>query len=321
MSYTSISPCPVCGCTKGALLSSIDGKTRQPLIVLQCAECGLGYIDPLPTHEQLQAWYTQGYREDYKNSFQPQMRHVLRAGRMSLDRWAWLRQNGSRLKIKRSLDIGASSGEFVYLLKTCGVDANGLEPHKGYSAHARDKLGSSIRTGTLQDWYDAIIEEEDFDLISMFHVLEHLVDPVASLVQMRSLLNPGGVLYIEVPNSSVMCAPTNVFFRAHTLYFTSNSLFQTMAKAGLSVIAHSSDDDANLRVVAQPTGECSPELYNDDKLAASARVRTWPKYLLTKLTRGQILKKLRKRQEERSTAARFIGSRELLDNIYKNAIQ
>lgn len=106
----------------------------------------------------------------------------------------------------------------------------------------------------------------------MFHVLEHLVDPLPTLRQIADRLSPGGVLNIEVPNATRPCSPHYMFFRAHVLYFTGLSLRQTLQAAGLQVLAHSADDADNLSIVARradapqaPVFEHRPDLVQSQR--------------------------------------------------------
>ena len=116
------SACPSCGSWSAHIIADKDGKTNQKLISVSCSQCGLGRIDPLPTDQELADWYANQYRQLYKSSVQPALRHVLRAGRNALMRWQWLSQNSVGLdpaqnkETKRSLDIGSSSVQDSELL-------------------------------------------------------------------------------------------------------------------------------------------------------------------------------------------------------------
>ena len=106
------------------------------MITLSCDSCGLGRIDPIPSEAELEEWYKNEYREAYKGMVNPALRYVLRAGRNALDRYGWFTRNVNQGFSKsgdgrlKSLDIGASSGEFVTLMSTRGFDAKGIEPHR-----------------------------------------------------------------------------------------------------------------------------------------------------------------------------------------------
>ena len=314
---SALTPCPVCGTSNVTPIAQRDDKTGEPLNVVQCAGCGLGRIDPMPSIESLQQWYKERYREDYKAATAPRLTHVLRAGRLALQRWNWLTRQQGFVSPSRSLDIGASSGEFVYLLKSRAIAAQGLEPHHGYSAHAREHLGLDIMTGTLHERLDEF-PRGCFDLISLFHVLEHLPDPVQSLKRIREHLSDQGRVYLEVPDMAAMCSPANAFFRAHTLYFTAQSLMQTAQAAGFKVLADNFAEHDNLRVVLSPADSAAAgaSFSCDHALDRGKALRTWPRYLRQRISEGYLWQRLRHRRDEKQQAARYLDGRHLLQALY-----
>jgi len=95
------------------------------------------------------------------------------------------------------LDIGCGEGLFLqYVNKFVGSVA-GLEPTKIYANYAHEKLQLDVRQGMIET---ANFNAECFDVITLFHVLEHLYNPNSALDRIRSWLKPGGFLVIEVPN-------------------------------------------------------------------------------------------------------------------------
>jgi len=329
-SHTASTPCPVCGSQAIESIARVDGKTGETLLTVNCSACGLGRIDPLPTQPELEAWYTHRYRQDYKQAVSPALRHVLRAGRNALDRWGWLQTQlaqgvGHLPSSAVTLDIGASSGEFVDLMRQRGMQAHGIEPHAGYAAHARETLGLSVEHGALHQVLPRQADQR-FDLISMFHVLEHLVDPVETLRLFARKVSPQGLLLIEVPNATRFCAPRYMFFRAHTLYFTQASLHQTLRAGGWSVVAHNHADDDNLMVLARPAPDPGaahvPVRWQPGRALIEAQNRrTWPAYLADQLRSGRWLRKLRQRQEEKKTVRGVSSARSLLDALYQDDLR
>lgn len=321
-------PCPCCHSRAARIVATRDGKTGEPLLTVSCEGCGLGRIDPLPTEQALAAWYATRYRQAYKGAEQPALRHVLRAGRNALNRWQWLRAHSpvqdwtSQAATRTTLDIGASSGEFVALMRSLGFDARGVEPHQGYASYANGVLGLAVSHGTLQSQLDAI-PAGSLDLITLFHVFEHLTDPLDALRRMASRLKPGGLLYIEVPNATRPCSPHYMFFRAHTLYFTGPSLRWTLQAGGLSVLAHSPDDADNLSIVATPGNTPAaaplPPADHGHPLVRAQQQRRWARYLLQQLASGRPLHKWRTRQEEKRTSAQYGSGAELLHALYREA--
>lgn len=311
------SPCPVCTSPNATLIADRDDKSGEALTVVECDQCGLGRIDPMPSTESLQQWYRERYREDYKAATAPRLTHVLRAGRLALRRWNWLTQQQGFIRPVHSLDIGASSGEFVCLLKRQGIQAQGLEPHHGYSAHAREHLGLSVTTGTLHERLHEF-PLEHYDLISLFHVLEHLPDPVHSLARLRDHLSGQGLVYLEVPDMAAICSPGNAFFRAHTLYFTAQSLRQTVQAAGFDLLADNFAEGDNLRVLLAPASVPRQTIIfaNDNALARGKAARTWPRYLSRRIAEGYLWKRLRSRRDEQREAARHPDGARLLQSLY-----
>ena len=315
--------CPSCGGWSAQIVANQDGKTGEALITVSCSDCGLGRIDPLPTDQELAEWYATQYRQAYKSAVQPALRHVLRAGRNAQWRWQWLRQNSRGLEpahntqAPRSLDIGSSSGEFVYLMHTLGFQAKGIEPHAGYATYARNMLGIDVNNVTLQEGL-ASEAARSLDLISMFHVLEHLPDPVSALRTMGEKLKPEGLLYIEVPNALRLCSPHYMFFRAHTLYFTGETLRNLLEIAGFKIVAHNADASDNLSVVAQFVNAQNTSAARDAShpLVSAQQARRWVPYLLQQLRDGQPLRKWRVRQEEKRNAAQYADGLSLLNDLY-----
>lgn len=316
--------CPCCGERSAQVIANRDGKTGDTLIAVSCSQCGLGRIDPLPSDQELADWYATQYRQAYKSAVQPALRHVLRAGRNAQWRWQWLCQNtdarwsNADLKSQRSLDIGSSSGEFVYLLQTLGFQAKGIEPHAGYATYAQSMLGIQVNNKTLQQGL-ASEEAGSLDLISMFHVLEHLAEPVAALRTIGQKLKPGGLLYIEVPNATRLCSPHYMFFKAHTLYFTGPTLRNLLETAGFKLVAQSPNDSDNLSVVAQFVGTDKASALNDGShpLVSAHRERRWGPYLMAQLKEGQPMRKWRTRKEEKRSAAQYANGLALLDDLYR----
>ena len=130
----------------------------------------------------------------------------------------------------------------VYAAQQLGLQARGLEPHEGYSEFAREHLGVEVHTGKLD-----LLAPTSADVITLFHVLEHLPDPRQAMWQLSQGLKPGGLLVIEVPNILQWDAsPSNIYFGAHLYYFnrlTLNSLAEPYFEA-ISIL-----DDGNLWAV------------------------------------------------------------------------
>ncbi len=250
--------CNLCNATDVRVVALRD-RDRRPLRTVMCTGCGLVRCDPMPDPDMLDQYYRERYRIDYKRQHVPSRRHILRAGRVALDRLARLpplpvpsRGGG------RALDIGAGGGEFAYLLgRTSGLAVTGIEPNEGYAAHARRVLGLDLVVSPL---HEATPAGGSFDLITMFHVLEHLRDPGAALVRVAAWLAPGGLAVVEVPNIEATCqAPGHLFHPAHLYNFNAAALERLGQKAGLDPVGcWFSADRGNLSVTLRRPAEDTP---------------------------------------------------------------
>lgn len=186
--------CPLCAGTRCETVSERD-RHGGPLKTVVCLGCGLVANDPVPSDEELAAFYRSDYRTSYKGAAEPRMRQVWRnfngmAGHMA----AYEAFYRGRSKV---IDLGSGSGEFLFLAGRMGMDAVGVEPNDGYAAYSRERLGLNVLTQTLEETQ---FEDGTADLVRLSHVMEHMRDPVRSLKVLRGWLKDDGLLYIEVPN-------------------------------------------------------------------------------------------------------------------------
>ncbi|MEO0498299.1 MAG: class I SAM-dependent methyltransferase [Pseudomonadota bacterium] len=222
--------CIVCGAHHFTFEDRKDAKADgQTVKIALCENCGHVQIANVPDPESLRRFYSEEYRLSFRSARHPKPKHVLRAGRRATQRLKRLRgflREGDRL-----LDIGSGGGEFVYLATRRGIKASGIDPASDYLSFARDAYGIDV-----QDTEIAALEpDRSFDVVTMFHVLEHLPDPAATFRTAFDLLADEGKFVVEVPNlDATDTSPTNHFFKAHISYFTKTSL-KRLAAAGFDV--------------------------------------------------------------------------------------
>jgi len=101
---------------------------------------------------------------------------------------------GHYIRGNRWLDFGCGIGGMLDELSSGASWAAGLEPNQDRALITTNK-GHQV-VGSLSD-----LEDESLDIVTMFHVLEHLTDPVGILTSLRRVLRPGGRLIIEVPHA------------------------------------------------------------------------------------------------------------------------
>jgi SAM-dependent methyltransferase len=197
--------------------------------VVRCRHCGLVYPNPRPTPAGMAQYYPPHYWTPPPATDVPP---YLDAGiRRSLA--ILCRDYPGR----RILDVGCAVGRMPAFLRTLGFDAVGLEPYELPCRLGRDRYGIEIIHATLQD---ADLEDESFDALTFFDVLEHMDDPVGDLKRARALLKPGGAVFVKVPNIAAMQA--RLFGRwwywldvpRHLWHFSPRSLRRALEVAGFA---------------------------------------------------------------------------------------
>jgi len=161
--------CALCGGNDFKLISEKDSKSKGKLLVCVCNACSMVSQNPIPTEQEVEQYYSTEYRQDYKQVFEPKLKHVYRAGNLALNRLEFLTKNN--VTSGKLLDVGAGGGEFTYVSSQLGFDSTGIEPNIGYSNYAKDQYQANVKTGQLVDI------DDKFDVITMFHVMEHIPDP------------------------------------------------------------------------------------------------------------------------------------------------
>lgn len=139
----------------------------------------------------------------------------------------------------RLLDVGAAGGAFASEAQAAGYAASGVEPAPAFAAFARERLGVDVRTGTIEG---TELEPGSFDVVCMWHVLEHLHEPATTLQRVRDALRPGGHVAVEVPNAgSTVARAMGVAWpmlepEVHVAQYTATALAALMQRAGLEPV-------------------------------------------------------------------------------------
>lgn len=96
-----------------------------------------------------------------------------------------------------ALDVGCSTGSIVYVLNSKGYTATGIDIDKNAVKFAMSHYGIDVREGMIDDIGE---KGETFDIVIFNHVIEHIHQPIGTLIKARKLLNPQGELWISLPN-------------------------------------------------------------------------------------------------------------------------
>lgn len=193
-------PCYLCGSEKYEnFIQAQDDLSGKPgtFNFVRCESCGLAYQQPRIVFSEIGAFYDEEYiaHRKKKNWGVLTKFYNSRMGKHDQDKWAIARDQVHLDRSSRVLDIGCGAGTFLSKVheetgaQCFGVDFKDLS-HSPAFAHAQ------FLKGTL---FDQEFAPESFDLITMWHFLEHDYRPLETLARIRTLLKPRGKLIIEVP--------------------------------------------------------------------------------------------------------------------------
>lgn len=218
--------CPICNNKKKELLKKYKGHhpVFSKLKIATCTQCELTYAYPMPSSSELESYY-QGYWNGDVASINPStLRYYLA---QSINRVSYLKSKIKLVNGIKVLDIGAGSGMFLDALNHEGFDID-------YIAIEPDLIQSNIllKKNKVQKVFSKIEHLDKglrFDLIILSHVLEHVSQPNIFIKKITSMLQPSGVIYIEVPNQDHLFKKE---FEPHILFFNHSSLKVLLSQFG-----------------------------------------------------------------------------------------
>jgi len=224
-------PCPTCGSTEETL-----ELEKDHMRIVRCRQCDLVFVNP--TFDE--AHYTSVYASQ---AYQDIVRdlginsHEYRVNRFGGER---VRLMSEHLRVNarapRYLDVGCSTGFVVEAARDKGWDAIGIDLNPSAIEFGRSR-GLDLRTVALED---AGFAPGSFDAVSLFDVLEHLLDPRRTLRACADLLAPGGILFLYVPNFDsasrlLMGANAHFIWPTHHLnYYTPTTMRDLMLRQALT---------------------------------------------------------------------------------------
>lgn len=309
-------PCNLCG---GRAVTVLAHRSRSgaPLRTVACRRCGLVWSDPRP--HDVRHFYETDYRLTYKRAYQPKPKHVLRAGGVALSRMEKIRPYlRSRMRV---LDVGSGGGEFAYLLRSLGHDVCGVEPNRGYADYSANQYGLDVVRGFVTD---VDLPSTHYDLITIWHVLEHTEDPLTVIKRLAGALRPDGVLVVEVPNVEATCqSPASTFHEAHLYNFNAATLGLLAAKCGLYTRSMSvASDGGNLTALFTPLpvadGTALPG--NHDRISSVVSRHTPLPHYASLHPYRRFVKRMIRGASEWIASRRAGGARESLDRLFAPAL-
>ncbi len=233
--FQRIDICPLCGAGEERFRPvARGGEGFSAERAVACLSCGLVFLNPRLSAAALRDYYLgDGFSRDFRGGATPSDEDLERRGERARRRWDLLR--GNLPPAGDALEIGCGAGSFLSLLKRAGWRVRGIDPSTGYAESARSR-GLDVTVGNFPD---DLPGRERYRLISVFHVLEHVPDPVSFLSAVRERLADDGLLLLEYPDLERAIGRRSFhetyFQRSHLYDFTLPVLTRMLAGAGLKV--------------------------------------------------------------------------------------
>lgn len=195
----TIQNCPICASKKLKDKFALEDffLSKEKFNIQKCSDCGFEFTNPRPAKNHIADYYKSENYISHSNKSKglfARMYQIARHFNLS-SKYKIIKKHAHRGK---ALDIGSGTGHFLNYLKNKQWTVQGIEPDKDAAQYSRSHFGlnsdSEEKLGNL--------EKNSFDLITMWHVLEHVHDLNNRMIELQSLIKPDGLLILALPNSS-----------------------------------------------------------------------------------------------------------------------
>ena len=225
------SSCRLCESTSKRLLFKKKGYST-----VQCTNCAFVYLSVTPDKAFLDNLYSQSYFKGEDDSgygdYLLEKEQVEKTASKRLNQINSFTQNGKTL-----LEIGAAYGFFLNVAKEL-YTVTGVELSTHASQYASDCLGLNVINGTI---HESNFESSQFDLVTMWDVIEHLADPMLVMKEVNRIMSSSGLLTLTTPDAgSVLAKLQGKSWRLydppyHLCYFSHKTIRCLLEASGFTV--------------------------------------------------------------------------------------
>jgi len=211
-----------------------ETRLTPPERIVKCAECGFIFANPRIGSKNV----LSAYKNMKDSSYVKEELGRRKSARSILEMLPQF-----KLKDKKLIDIGCSTGFLLDEARKLGWEVSGVELSEWAAKYAKEKFGLNIYNSSLKK---ANIPNNSYDVAIMLDTIEHVLDPRAVLFEIQRILKPGGILYVNTPDiesnsSRLLKAKWWGINQFHLCYFSKRTLTDLLAFTGFAsckYIAH-----------------------------------------------------------------------------------
>ncbi|GEM_PF-2007324 len=225
-------PCLLCGHRDFLPLNTFVLNDRR-FHTVRCIHDGMMWLEPQPTEQFYQTLYTTYYHTTGPDD------PLLEQATLNVHANAEERRHIAQRRLEqiehfcqtgRLLEVGFGNGFLLEAAANRGWQVVGLELDQS----CVDRMTGQNITAYACTLLEYAGEPESFDVIAMYSVIEHVLDPAAYLEKAFSLLKPGGILVLRLPDTEAEGPPASLI--AHVYHFNAHTIMVLLRRCGFEVL-------------------------------------------------------------------------------------
>jgi len=234
----TLKSCPICN--SGDFLPFLSCKdytvSRETFSIVRCVSCGFRFTNPRPEAHKLGGYYLSEDYISHSNSSKGLINWLYKKVRAHTIKGK-VAQINEESPVGQILDIGCGTGEFLNACISSGWKGNGVEPSEMAAAQAKKNFGLSVFSEEEMNK----LPSTSYDIITMWHVLEHVPSLIDRIKDLHRLLKSNGVVLIAVPNCESKDAKHYKEFWAaydvprHLYHFSPGDIENLFSKHGFTI--------------------------------------------------------------------------------------
>ncbi|MDQ3535528.1 MAG: class I SAM-dependent methyltransferase [Bacteroidota bacterium] len=230
--YEKILNCPVCdnNIISNYIICKDQTVSEESFAISECRNCGFKFTNPRPDKTNIEKYYESKDYISHSNASTNFINFAYKIARKFTLGFKYKILKKYYSEKGKLLDYGCGTGNFLLYCKNKGWDVVGIEPNMK-ALHEAEK----VKSLTIYNSKDKLQDKEKFDVITLWHVLEHIHELKEVFTFLKSKINKNGIICIAMPNSdSYDCQLYKEFWAGYDvprhLYHFNQATFKALIK-------------------------------------------------------------------------------------------